>query len=58
MFNSVVLKMLENSNANHLFSALFAMLRNNRKKFHYTKLIGLVMKCILKLVKIMESLIH
>ena len=55
LLNSLMLRMLENSNINDMFEILFALLVKNRKQEVYSKILGLIIKCILKLTKAIET---
>jgi hypothetical protein len=54
--NSTMLRILENSNANDMFSVLFDLLIKNRRLSNYAKILGLIIKCTLKLAKALEQL--
>jgi len=57
--NSTMLRILENSDPNDMFCVLFDLLIKNRKRIHnYSKIIGLIIKCILKLTKALEQLVN
>ena len=52
--NSTMLRILENSNLNDIFCVLFDLLINYRRKHMYAKILGLIIKCILKLTKSLD----
>lgn len=52
--NSTMLRILENSNPNDMFCILFDLLIQNRRSHTYAKILGLIIKCILKLTKALE----
>mmetsp|Transcript_38603 Transcript_38603/g.34305 ORF Transcript_38603/g.34305 Transcript_38603/m.34305 type:complete len:261 (+) Transcript_38603:4361-5143(+) len=54
--NSTMLRILENSNPNDMFCILFDLLIKNRRQHTYAKILGLIIKCILKLTKALEQL--
>jgi len=56
--NSTMLRILENSNPNDMFSVLFDLLIKNRRGTTYAKVLGLIIKCILKLTKALEQLVN
>jgi len=52
-----MLRVLENADPNDMFNALFDLLIQSRRKINnYTKILGLTIKCILKLTKALEQL--
>jgi len=55
--NSSMLRMLENCNHTYIFVVLFTLLKNYKDDASMPKLGGLIIKCLLKLSKIMEKLI-
>jgi len=55
--NSSMLRMLENCNHTYIFVMLFTLLKNYKDDSSMPKLPGLIIKCILKLSKIMDKLI-
>ena len=55
--NSLMLKILETCSANNIFQILFDLLIKHRKSCIFSKFIALVIKCILKLTKVMEVLL-
>jgi len=55
--NSTMLRILENSDPNDMFCVLFDLLIKNRRRINnYSKILGLIIKCILKLTKALEQL--
>lgn len=60
MLNSSMLKILENSHIDTMINVLFDLLIKNREKSYdnYSKTIGLIIKCILKLTKVLSSTMH
>lgn len=56
LLNSIMLRMLENSNINDMFGVLLDLLIKYRRMGVYSKILGLNIKCILKLTKSIESL--
>jgi hypothetical protein len=55
--NSSMLRMLENCNHTYIFCVLFTLLKNKKDDASMPKLAGLIIKCLLKLSKIMDKLI-
>ena len=55
--NSTMLRILENANPNDVFSVLFDLLTKYRKLYSYAKILGLIIKCILKLTKCLEQML-
>lgn len=55
--NSSMLRMLENCNLSYIFCVLFRLLREYKDDTSMPKLAGLIIKCLLKLSKIMDKLI-
>lgn len=55
--NSLMLKILETCSPNVIFQILFDLLLKYRKDCLFSKFIALVIKCILKLTKVMEHLL-
>lgn len=55
--NSLMLKILETCSPNNIFQILFDLLIKYRKFCIFSKFIALVIKCILKLTKVMETLL-
>lgn len=55
--NSLMLKILETCNPNTMFQILFDLLIKHRKICGFSKFIGLIIKCILKLTKILDALL-
>lgn len=55
--NSLMLKILETCNPNTMFQLLFDLLIKHRKICGFSKFIGLIIKCILKLTKILDALL-
>ena len=55
--NSSMLRMLENCNLTYIFCVLFRLLREYKDDTTLPKLPGLIIKCLLKLSKIMDKLI-
>jgi hypothetical protein len=51
--NSSMLRMLENCNQTYIFVVLFRLLTTNKDNKTMPKLAGLIIKCLLKLSKIM-----
>ena len=56
--NSTMLRVLENTNSNTMFAVLFDLLIKYRRIHTYAKILGLIVKCILKLTKALEQLIN
>lgn len=56
LLNSIMLRMLENSNINDMFGVLLDLLIKYRRAGVYSKILGLNIKCILKLTKSIETL--
>ena len=56
--NSSMLRMLENCNHTYIFCTLFGLLKKYKDDPMYPKLPGLIIKCLLKLSKIMDKLIE
>ena len=56
--NSAMLRMLENCNHTYIFVVLFTLLRRHKDNPAMPKLAGLIIKCLLKLSKIMDKLIE
>lgn len=56
--NSSMLRMLENCNHTYIFTVLFTLLKNYKDDTSMPKLAGLIIKCLLKLSKIMDKLIE
>ena len=56
--NSAMLRMLENCNHTFIFVSLFTMLIRYKENPNFPKLPGLIIKCLLKLSKIMDKLIE
>jgi len=52
-----MLRMLENCNHTYIFCVLFTLLKNKKDDATMPKLAGLIIKCLLKLSKIMDKLI-
>jgi len=52
-----MLRMLENCNQTYIFVVLFTLLKNYKDDSSMPKLPGLIIKCLLKLSKIMDKLI-
>jgi hypothetical protein len=55
--NSIVLRILENSHPNVMFGVLFDLLIKYRRQASYVKILGLIVKCILKLTKVLEQML-
>lgn len=55
--NSTMLRVLENANPNDIFCVLFDLLIKYRQMHSYAKILGLIIKCILKLTKCLEQII-
>lgn len=55
--NSSMLRLLENCNHTYIFCVLFNLLRKYKDYHRMPKLPGLIIKCLLKLSKILEKLI-
>lgn len=55
--NSLMLKILETCSPNIIFQILFDLLIKHRRACVFSKFIALVIKCILKLTKVMEALL-
>lgn len=56
--NSAMLRMLENCNHSYIFVVLFTLLKQNQNNQDMPKLPGLIIKCLLKLSKIMDKIIE
>jgi hypothetical protein len=56
--NSSMLRMLENCNHTYIFCSLFGLLKKYKDDPSMPKLPGLIIKCLLKLSKIMDKLIE
>ena len=56
--NAVMLRVLETADADAMFNVLFDLLIKNRKIHTYAKILGLIIKCILKLTKALSQLVH
>jgi hypothetical protein len=52
-----MLRMLENCNHTYIFVVLFTLLKNYKDDTSMPKLAGLIIKCLLKMSKIMDKLI-
>jgi len=55
--NGSMLRLLENSNHTYIFCVLFNLLSKYKESTQYPKLPSLIIKCLLKLSKILEKLI-
>jgi len=55
--NASMLRQLENCNPTHIFCVLFTLLRKYKDFTVLPKLPGLIIKCLLKLSKILEKII-
>lgn len=55
--NSTMLRILENANPNDIFSVLFDLLIKYRRLYSYAKILGLIIKCILKHTKCLEQML-
>lgn len=55
LFNAIMLRVLENGKPNDVYSVLFELLMKFRRSATYSKMVGLVIKCILKLTRGLES---
>jgi cytoskeleton-associated protein 5 len=55
--NSAMLRMLENCNNTFCFVSLFTMLIKYKEDARFPKLPGLIIKCLLKMSKLMDKLI-
>lgn len=55
--NSTMLRILENANPNDIYSVLFDLLIKYRQFHSYAKILGLIIKCILKLTKCLEQIL-
>jgi hypothetical protein len=53
-----MLRMLENCNHTYVFGVLFGLLKKSKEDNSLPKLPGLIIKCLLKLSKIMDKLIE
>lgn len=53
--NSIMLRVLENADQDAMFSVLFDLLIKNRRQHTYAKVLGLIVKCILKLTKALSQ---
>jgi hypothetical protein len=56
--NGSMLRSLENCNKTSIFCVLFNLLRRYKDAVQYPKLPGLIIKCLLKLSKILEKVIN
>jgi len=57
--NSTMLRILENADPNDMLCVLFDLLIKNRRRItNYSKILGLIIKCILKLTKALEQLVN
>lgn len=56
--NSSMLRMLENCNHTYVFCVLFGLLKKYKDDSTMPKLPGLIIKCLLKLSKLMDKLIE
>lgn len=52
-----MLKILENASPDIIYAMLFDLLSEHRRKSAYSKFIGLIVKCILKLTKVLETIL-
>ena len=52
-----MLKILENASPDIIYAMLFDLLIEHRRKSSYSKFIGLIVKCILKLTKVLETIL-
>ena len=55
--NAIMLRVLENAEADDMFNVLFDLLIKNRRVHSYAKILGLIVKCILKLTKALNQLV-
>ena len=55
--NSTMLRVLENADPNDMFGILFDLLIKHRRVNNYSKILGLIIKCVLKLTKALEQLV-
>jgi len=53
-----MLRMLENCNHTYIFCTLFSLLRQHKENIKMPKLAGLIIKCLLKMSKLMDKLIE
>jgi len=53
--NSNILRILENANPDHIFTILFDLLIKHRRLYSYSKTLGVIIKCLLKLTKGLEA---
>jgi len=56
--NSTMLRLLENAEPNDMFCILFDLLIKHRRINNYSKILGLIIKCVLKLTKALEQLVN
>lgn len=56
--NSAMLRMLENCNRTYIFVVLFTLLRKYKDDPNQPKLGGLIIRCLLKMSKVMDQLIE
>ena len=56
--NSTMLRVLEHADPNAMFNVLFDLLTKNRRLYSYAKILGLIVKCILKLAKALPQIAH
>lgn len=54
--NASMLRLLDNANPSHIFCVLFNLLRKYKEYTVLPKLPGLIIKCLIKLNKILEKL--
>ena len=57
IMNSIILRLLENSDPNRSIIALFALASKYRKSQEDDRVLGLVLKCILKLANALRTLV-
>ena len=55
--NSTMLRILEHANPNDAYSMLFDLLIKYRRLHSYAKILGLIIKCVLKLTKCLEQIL-
>ncbi|EAR97553.2 hypothetical protein TTHERM_00439010 (macronuclear) [Tetrahymena thermophila SB210] len=58
LINSTMLRILENSRPEQIYKILLELLIKYRQQFNYAKILGLIIKCILKVTKGLEDFIN
>lgn len=53
-----MLRILENTRSEHIYKILLELLIKYRQQFNYGKILGLIIKCILKVTKSLSDFIH